>query len=80
MIPGSPVPDRILLKREPLRTDERLAIQTPAEIGYEMLSDSNSPISSRSSSTPRNYARLAARTTTSTAWSTERRSLLSTMS
>ena len=38
------VPDRILLKPEPLTTDERLAIQTHAEIGYEMLDDSNSGI------------------------------------
>lgn len=31
------IPDRILLKREPLNVDERLAMQTHAEIGYEML-------------------------------------------
>ena len=38
------IPDRIVLKRGPLTTDERLAIQTHAEIGYEMLSNSNSNI------------------------------------
>lgn len=31
------VPERILLKREPLNVDERLAMQTHAEIGYQML-------------------------------------------
>lgn len=38
------IPDRIVLKRGPLTPDERLAIQTHAEIGYELLSNSNSTI------------------------------------
>ncbi|MFP5252140.1 MAG: HD domain-containing phosphohydrolase [Actinomycetes bacterium] len=38
------VPDRIVLKRGSLTADERLAVQTHAEIGYEMLSGSDSDI------------------------------------
>jgi len=38
------IPDSILLKRGPLSPDERLAIETHAEIGYEMLRDSCSSL------------------------------------
>jgi len=38
------IPDRIVLKRGPLTVDERLAIQTHAEIGHQMLNGSSSNI------------------------------------
>jgi putative two-component system response regulator len=38
------IPDSILLKPGPLTADERLAIETHADIGYEMLRDSGSSV------------------------------------
>lgn len=38
------IPDSILLKPGPLTTDERLAIETHADIGYEMLRNSGSGV------------------------------------
>lgn len=38
------IPDRILLKRDPLTPDERLATQTHANLGYEMLRGSSSSV------------------------------------
>ena len=38
------IPDSILLKPAPLTADERLAIETHADIGYEMLRDSGSKV------------------------------------
>ncbi len=38
------IPDRILLKPGPLTGDERLAIETHAELGYEMLRGSSSSL------------------------------------
>ena len=38
------IPDSILLKQGPLTVDERLAIETHANVGYEMLSDSCSSL------------------------------------
>jgi putative two-component system response regulator len=38
------IPDTILLKPAPLTADERLAIETHADIGYEMLRDSGSAV------------------------------------
>jgi putative two-component system response regulator len=40
----SRIPDSILLKPGPLTADERLAIETHADIGYEMLRDSGSSV------------------------------------
>jgi putative two-component system response regulator len=40
----SRIPDSILLKPGPLTADERLAIETHADIGYEMLRDSGSGV------------------------------------
>ena len=38
------IPDRILLKQGPLTADERLAVETHANVGYEMLRDSCSSL------------------------------------